>query len=140
MEWALGVRGGSVTYAFVVSISGDAIWTGIVGLAGTGIGAFVSYIASKQAWRRNETSNIIDDIAQLHDVVWNTVPYRDANVLITKLRFKRGYLGVAEPITDKLIDMAWACRVAYIEEELRAKRDGDEEFLGLPHTLLDPFN
>ncbi|MCU1359764.1 MAG: hypothetical protein JWN99_1053 [Ilumatobacteraceae bacterium] len=123
-----------------MSISGDAIWTGIVALTGTGIGAVVSYVASKQAWKRSETITIIDEIAQLHDVVWNVVKYRDANVLMTKLRFKLAHLGVEQPLIDELINTAWACRVEYMESEILARGDEDEEFVGLPNRLLDPFN
>lgn len=121
-----------------MSVSGDALWTGIVGLAGTGLGAFVSYVATSRAWRRSEASVVVGEIALLRDVAWNDMANREAVLHITSLRFKLALLGVKPSLIDGLMNTTWKCRDEFLTDQLQSKQRGLDE-AGISGTALDAF-
>jgi hypothetical protein len=89
-----------------MGVSADAVWSGVVALLGAGLGATVSYLATRQAWRRSETTALLEELVNLHDVLWADVSYRDARIATSRLRYRLAYLGVPKDLIDGLISVA----------------------------------
>lgn len=116
----------------------EALINAAVGLVGAGFGGLLSYAGTRRAWRRTLSVEALDDLAQIHDIVWHEVSAVEARKLEGRIRFRLMLLGVPGRLADDMFDAAWDCfrHVAEQEEYGGFGPDGD---IGLDRNLKDRF-
>jgi hypothetical protein len=116
----------------------EAIVAAISGLAGALIGGWLTYIASRQAWRRTLSADVIDDIADVYDIAWHELDHAKAKKLEYKVRSRLLLLRAEQAQIDELMDSAWACWKS-IRDDIGKGAISSDDDIGLPSDLLNRF-
>jgi hypothetical protein len=115
----------------------EALINGAVGLAGALIGGGLTYVASREAWRRTLSADTLDEIAGIHDIAWHEVSWVSGQKTESRIRSRLALLGVEERHADEAFTAAWTCwRYIKEQEELGGDPDGK---VGLESSIHDRF-